>query len=123
MFPFIINKLLGNTETSKSKIHFNYHKFDVDNKSLNVFEVTESLSDLFLSERCTIILTFSCEGSPENMVKSIIRRLIKIASRNLLPSGIMVLGLGQLHSEVLKNISDGVDKAILQIQVRINTKF
>lgn len=115
--PLIINKLHGSTETAQSNSNFNYEKFEVDNKCLNVFEVTESLSDLFLSERCIVILTFKIENSLVITVNSVVRRLVKIAMRNLLPSGVMVLGLGPLTPEALKNISDGVDKAISQIQV------
>jgi hypothetical protein len=73
------------------------------------------MSDLFLSERNLVIITFEIECSQEKIINSIIRRLLKIASKNILPISILILGLGTLDESFMKEIVKSVINSISSI--------
>ncbi len=122
----LINRLKSNSTENTQEPNRNvcYKKIDlispeVTNKFVNVFETPESLCDLFISERCLIIITFAMKDPIEIIIASLMRRLLKVAAQDVLPSGILFVGFGEPGQDLLAQIEMEVKNEILNIQANL----
>lgn len=114
-------KRLDGKRNKPSNQYLNYAKIELNlracSKYTNVFETCESFFDLVISERCLIIITFSMKDSPQAIVSSLMRRLLKVAAKDVLPNGILFVGFGEVDQDFLSQIETDVKNEILKIQV------
>lgn len=47
------------------------------------------------------------------------RRLLKVAAKDILPNGILFVGFGEVDQDLLSQIEAGVKNEILKIQVKL----
>ncbi|RNA31796.1 hypothetical protein BpHYR1_049182 [Brachionus plicatilis] len=80
------------------------------NKFLNLYECSESYAEFFISERNSIVLTFDACEEIEKNAKSILSRLLVVYAKNILPSSILVLGVGKDDD----NINDKIRSALFE---------
>jgi len=79
---FLIDYLLNRkTVSNNARVLFKYEKLEESNKTLNLFECCESLSNIFLTERNLTIITFKSNQSEDNVMNSVVRRLLKIMTK------------------------------------------
>lgn len=78
LIDFLLNK---QTVNNKFRSLFKYARLEESNKYLNLFECSESLSNIFLTERNLTIITFKSNESEENVKNSVVRRLLKIMTK------------------------------------------
>ena len=63
------------------------------------------ISNIFLSERNVVIITIKPDYDEEYIAKYVMKNLLTIANKNILPISIMVLGLPSIANVVIKNAS------------------
>ena len=83
---------------------------------LNVYECDEFNSDIFMSERNIVIITFKTTNSEQAIHDLVMNRLLMIANKNILPISVMILGLGSTTEALIKNISLKVKNSIKKMQ-------
>ena len=118
----ILKRLVGNEDFVELP-YFNYARIEVASKFINAFECSADLPMLFLSERCVVVLTFSSEENKSTVASSIMTRLLGVLSKVKLPNRVMMLGLGTMSEEVLKDISDAVLDEILKLENLLQNSF
>ena len=154
--PFLIDSLLDmpTADLNGSKKLFDYAKIENMNKNINLYECSEvswiflflnfeiliqffiskCIYDLFVSERNLVLITFDLEiaKTNEEVVKSsILRRILKVLTTNIIPSGISIIGFSKLEdpsfslenfkrtiTDEIKIIQNQVQKYIDSIQPR-----
>ncbi len=120
LLPCIAKRLVPTTKTDNRL--FTYAKLNYLDKILNIYDCSESFSHLVLTERNLIVLTFNIEKidaeNYERINKSLMRRLLMLASKNILPISVMILGLGgsHLNDEVIKKVADNLNDSVLSLQ-------
>ncbi len=79
---FLIDYLLNKQAVSNNvRSLFKYEKLEESNKILNLYECSESLSNIFLTERNLTIITYKSNQSEDSVMNSVVRRLLKIMTR------------------------------------------
>lgn len=79
----------------------------------------KSLSEVFISERNLIVLSYDSNQSEENIVDSILSRLLIIMAKNIIPLGILVLGVGKNEQTSIEKIHKNLNKRLNNIQKEI----
>jgi len=101
--PTIVSNI---DKTKKNNFKFiDYVQMNIEKKIVNVYECNSDFCDMFLSERNLIIITFKGEDE-DKIVMSAIERLLKVVNKNILPVGVLVLGLGEYNLEKIEKISN-----------------
>jgi len=119
--PCIADRLVKTASRTKNRF-FTYAKLNYSNKFLNLYDCSENFSHLVLTERNLVVLTFQIEkadtASYERVNKSLMSRLLKLASKNILPISVMILGLGgkQLNEQVMKKVAENLHAGIQSVQ-------
>jgi hypothetical protein len=90
----IIN-ILKNENDLQTNHYFKYLKIENKSKTFNFYECCESMSDIFQSERHLVIIPFNIGKESENDSNeaSIIRRILKLLTRNTLPVKVLIAAL------------------------------
>lgn len=68
------------TASAKS-LAFRHEKVELSGKTLNIFECSEAISDIIISERSFVILTFNSNDTEEKIKISILTRFLKILTK------------------------------------------
>ncbi|RNA21368.1 dynein heavy chain axonemal, partial [Brachionus plicatilis] len=89
----VTKMIIGNEKNQKksSQNFFLYSQLKDSNKSLNIYECSESISDLFLTERSIVILVMDTKYSAEAFRQKIVDSILQIMSKNFLPKKIIIL--------------------------------
>ncbi|RNA37676.1 serine threonine- kinase pats1 [Brachionus plicatilis] len=124
--PNLIEKIDKSLANLPSQIFFRYSKIKSSkNKFLNIFECNQSLADFFTSERNLAVLTYDTRENEEKVLNSILSRLLMMMAKNILPCGILVLGVGQgdqnLIEKLQKNLHKSLDKIKKKLKKTIDT--
>ena len=77
---------------------------------------------MVLSERNLIMITYKTDSPEEDILSSVMSRLLMIANKNVLPVSLMILGLGKSDTNMLsQRISIGLIKLIDKLQTDLQT--
>ena len=122
--PLIVSRL-------KPVSKFNYKLFDyaqisLSGKYLNIYECTEDFSEMFLSERNLVVITFrALDGiiNEEKIGLSIMKRLMKVLNKNIVPVSLMILSLGICEEKCMQRISEKVLEKINKLQADLGASI
>lgn len=76
------------------------------------FLFRKNLSELVLSERNLVVITYKSELPQSSIVSSVLERLLKIANKNILPTSLMILGL--VSDEIKEDFVETFSKALIE---------
>jgi hypothetical protein len=120
---------LTNSKHRQPRLPFNYVSFSSrrEKKTFNIFECSECISDPFLSERNLIIITFNEKTLIDDKLKeSLVRRVLNVLTKNIIPSKILLLGLVQtgadskaLISKIQQHINEVVSSYVASLKSKI----
>ena len=121
--PFITTKLRGNNNNNKKDIskcnYTDYYQMKTSSKILNIYESTENLSDLFLSERNLVIIPFKSVDDSE----SILNRLLKVANKNILPVCLMILSTDAIGEDKMNTVKGNLFDAIKNLESQLQASI
>ncbi len=120
--PKVINLLKNTSSPTVKQTHlFAFAKYETSNKCLNLFECTEGMCEHFLTERTLVVVTFEVVQPEKTIAQSIVRRLLKIANKNILPASILILGLSKLEENLFNKIVENVNEALDTLKHELQT--
>lgn len=120
---------LTNLKHRQTRQPFNYISFSNrrEKKTFNIFECSECISHAFLSERNLVIITFNEQSmNDEKLKSSILRRLINVLTKNIIPINILILGLvqsGVESSKLIAKVQTYINEAINSHMVTLQSKI
>ena len=118
----VINLLKNKSSNSvKQSRLFAFAKYEISNKCLNLYECTEGICEHFLTERSLVVVTFEVDQPEKTITQTILRRLLKIANKNILPASILILGLGKLEESLFNTIVSTVNEALDTLKHELQT--
>ncbi len=121
--PSIVSSL--NKKQSNSKF-VDYAQINIGDKEnsrvVNVYECSSDFSEMFLSERNLVVVTFRGEDESA-IVSSVMERLLKVVNKNILPCSVMILGLGGYDMEAMERISEKVLKSIDELERNVEAEL
>ena len=120
--PKVINLLNNKSSTTVKQTHlFAFAKYEASNKCLNLYECTDGMCEHFLTERTLVVVTFEVDQPEKTITQSIVRRLLKIASKNILPASILILGLSKLEENLFNKIVGNVNESLDTLKHELQT--
>ncbi|CAF0816519.1 unnamed protein product [Brachionus calyciflorus] len=116
LLDFILNE---KKNSIKSNGILKYGKLKDTNKSLNIFECSEVLADLFVSERAIIIYAFD-SNKPEDILKTnILNFILRTITKNTLPKKIICLAIGKTNTNQSQKLNSDVLNELNKLKDRI----
>ncbi|RNA05403.1 dynein heavy chain axonemal [Brachionus plicatilis] len=80
----------------------------------------KSFCGIFLTERNFVVLTYDLSEKEESLKYSILTRLLQVLGTNILPIGILIVGIGEYNEKVTKYIEKKIVYSLKKIQKFLN---
>lgn len=74
---------------------------------------------MFISEKNLVVLSYDTNENEENILNAILSRLLMIMAKNVLPCGILLLGVGKSNPDSLEKLQKKLFKSLNKIQKNI----
>ncbi|RNA38600.1 dynein heavy chain domain-containing 1-like [Brachionus plicatilis] len=105
---------------SDKNAFFKYIKLKLSKKkTINFYECSQSNSELFLSEKNLVILTYDANQDEETIKNSVLPRLLIVMVKNVLPVKVLILGVGQTDTNFVLQIHSSVNKALKILEKKL----